>query len=185
MRPKVLISSLALAFAILLPALYFHFKSDSPTPSPVEQQPVAVDNNAPPSAGLPAIIKRVGPAPTLGGLPTPSDPYAGMSHEEYVQKRTEELTELGMNNDPDSLRTIVSELENHDTEIRHAALSAAVQFGSQDALPALRQELDWVSDPQEKVDIQKAIDFLQLPSLDTDDSNAITRQSTDGSVLSN
>jgi len=178
----VVLSASVLALAILLPALYFHFKPDSPPPAAV---PAATDDSAPP-AGLPAILKRVAKDHSQDGLPARSNPNpSGLSHDDYVLQRKAELTELGMNNDPESLKTILSELENPETEIRQTALSATIQFGSRDAIPVLQNEMNWATDPQEKVDIKKAIDFLQLPRLGEDDGGSITQQSADGSASSN
>jgi hypothetical protein len=173
MRAKVILSASALALAVLIPALYFHFKPDSPPPT--VEQPVAADDSAAP-AGLPPILKRVQNHVQQGLPALPSDPKpSGLSHDDYVLQRKMELTELGMNNDPDSLKTILSELENPEPEIRQTALSAAVSFGSKDAIPTLQNEMNWATDPQEKVDIKKAIDFLQLPRLG-DDDDAMTQQ---------
>lgn len=91
-----------------------------------------------------------------------------MDHDTYVLKTRGELSELGMQNDPESLKKILSELENPEPEIRKAALTATLDFGSKDAIPTLQNELNWATDPQEKVDIQKAIDFLELPTLSND-----------------
>lgn len=183
MRAKVVLSASVLALAVLLPALYFHFKPDSPPPA---AEPVATDDSTPP-AGLPAILKRVAKDHSQDGLPArPSNPNpSGLSHDDYVIQRKTELTELGMNNDPDSLKTILSELENPEPEIRQAALSATIQFGSQDAVTTLQHEMEWATDPQEKVDIKKAIDFLQLPRLGEDDGSSITQQSADGAASAN
>jgi HEAT repeat protein len=85
-------------------------------------------------------------------------------HEDYVINRQGELAQLGMSDDPADLKTITSELNNKDPRIRSSALSAAVQFGSQDAIPALQNEMQWTDDPQEKVDLMNAIKYLQLPS---------------------
>jgi hypothetical protein len=102
-----------------------------------------------------------------------ADPNAA-NHQDYVTERRAELGDLGTSNDPASLKTILSELNNQDQRIRTAALDATVQFGSQDAIPALRNEMAWAEDPHEKAAIADAIDFLQLPSADsvTDQSMA-------------
>ena len=86
------------------------------------------------------------------------------NHEEYVSTRQAELTQLGLSDDPDDLKIVLSELNNKDPRVRSAALSAAVQFGSQDAIPALQNEIAWTEDPQEKVELMNAIKYLQLPT---------------------
>jgi HEAT repeat protein len=61
-------------------------------------------------------------------------------------------------------------LPNPDPEIRRAALAAVLEFGDRSAMPALEEALEVNSDPQEKAGIQKAIEYLQLPSFDERDS---------------
>jgi HEAT repeat protein len=85
--------------------------------------------------------------------------------EAYVAKRIEELQDLGMENDSDSLDTILSELTNRDPRIREAAVDAAVQFGSRDAIPKLEDAAAQTEDAKEKAAILDAIEFLKLPTL--------------------
>lgn len=174
MRAKVILTASLLALALLLPALYFHYKSGSPPPA-VGQQAASDDNAAP--AGLPPILKRVAQGRPEGLPARPAHPMhsSGSDHDNYVLERRAELTGLGMSDNPANLKTILSELENPEPEIRQTALSAAVSFGSKDAIPTLQNELSYATDPQEKVDIQKAIDFLQLPRFGSDDSGSITQ----------
>jgi HEAT repeat protein len=75
------------------------------------------------------------------------------------------LAELGASADVASLGAVEAQLNNQDPAIRKAAVNAAVQIGSPDAIPALRNEMLYLDDPLEKAEIQKAIDFLQLPPL--------------------
>ena len=86
-------------------------------------------------------------------------------HQAYVDARTAELMDLGMNDDSQSLNTILSELSNRDPEIRKAAVEATVQFGSRDAIPNLTDAAAQTDDPQEKAEIMEAIQFLKLPTL--------------------
>ena len=86
-------------------------------------------------------------------------------HEAYVAKRVVELQDLGMEDDSASLDTILSELSNGDPEIRQAAVDAAVQFGSHDAIPRLTDAAAQTDDPREKSAILDAIEFLKLPTL--------------------
>ena len=73
--------------------------------------------------------------------------------------------ELAATREPNSLNTILSELSNPDAGIRRAALAAAVEFGDRSAIPALQEAMEADSEPQEKVNLQSAIAFLQLPTL--------------------
>jgi HEAT repeat protein len=81
---------------------------------------------------------------------------------EYVQNRINELYDLAMTDDPASLRQILGELDNPEPRIRQAAVEAAVQFKSPDAIPVLKDALVQATDLSEKVNLQKAIDFLSL-----------------------
>ncbi len=83
----------------------------------------------------------------------------------FVETRVGELQDLAMQDDPDSLRQILSELANPNAQIRKAAIDAAVQFGSRDAIPDLANAADRTTDPEEKKALQDAIDYLKLPSL--------------------
>jgi hypothetical protein len=85
--------------------------------------------------------------------------------EAYVAKRVVELQDLGMENDSASLDMILSELDNRDPTIRQAAVDAAVQFGSRDAIPRLMNAAAQTDDPEEKSAILEAIEFLKLPTL--------------------
>jgi hypothetical protein len=88
---------------------------------------------------------------------------SGQSHEEYVEQRVAEIMDLGMSDDPESLKTILSEMNNPEGEIRKAAIEATKQFGSADAIPKLEAALS-SADTGDKQDIQEAIEFLKLPS---------------------
>ena len=86
--------------------------------------------------------------------------FAEESHGEHVSRRTAELMDLAMSDDSISLNTILSELNNPDAEIRQAAITASVQFKSADAIPALQDAYTRADDPEEKISIRKAIEFL-------------------------
>lgn len=94
-----------------------------------------------------------------------TDDSANADYEVYVVNRTTELENLGMTDDPNSLAEIESEFDNRDPRIQEAAVAAAVQFGSRDAIPALQDAYRHFDDPEQKINIQKAIDFLELPPL--------------------
>jgi len=85
-------------------------------------------------------------------------------HQVYVENRVDELMDLAMTDDPGSLDIILSELNNRDPEIRKAALEAAVQFGSRDAIPKLMDAASQTDDAKEKAGILDAVEFLKLPS---------------------
>jgi hypothetical protein len=175
MRTKVVLSASGLALLILAPAIYFHFAPASIPPdqsAPAPEQAVI----APQASATPAVTHhhlRAGPANGGEGVPAPdaAADLAAADHEDYVATRQAELTQLGMSDDPSDLKIILAELNNKDSRVRGSALSAAIQFGSQDAIPALQNEILLTDDPQEKVDLLNAIKYIQLPSFDDLEAN--------------
>jgi hypothetical protein len=93
-----------------------------------------------------------------------TDESPAAKYEDYVSQRLSELEALGMTGDANSLITIESELDSRDPRIQAAAVSAAVQFGSRGAIPALQDAYGHTDDPAQKLNIRKAIEFLELPS---------------------
>jgi HEAT repeat protein len=106
-------------------------------------------------------------AATKNGPQPESQPASASedAHREYVEKRSGELMDMAMTDDRASLDIILSELTNRDPEIRKAALEAAIQFGSRDAIPKMTEAAAQTDDPSEKTAIADAIEFLKLPSL--------------------
>jgi hypothetical protein len=184
MRAKVVLSACGLALLILAPTIYFHFAPGSPAPDQSAPEPVAA---APQASTAPVVPHHHWPqAPANGGEGVPApDAAADLSasnHADYVGTRQAELAQLGMSDDPADLKIILSELNNKDPEIRKAALDATIQFGGKDAIPTLQNEIAWTEDPQEKVDLQNAIKYLQLPSFQESRANltgAATQQSSE------
>jgi hypothetical protein len=179
MRVKVIFPAIALALLILLPAVYFRFAPTSPAPSAPASQTADTASPSPP-AQLPAAHRLWTSGHRDDALPAPApdrraDPSAP-DHQDYIVGRIAQLSELATSNDPVSLNFILAELNNRNPAIRKAALDSTVQFGSQDAIPTLRQELSWTDDPREKMDIQNAIDFLMLPSADSVMSSIMAAQ---------
>ncbi len=76
-----------------------------------------------------------------------------------------DLMGLAMNEDAASLERILAELRNPNRERRAAALRAAIQFGSRDAIPQLAEAAAAAHDANEKAELRDAIEFLKLPSL--------------------
>jgi HEAT repeat protein len=95
---------------------------------------------------------------------TPATPVAAAADPQEIEDRIANLAELAMNNDADSLNLILASLTDANPQIRAAALEAVIQFNSPDAIPSLQAVLAKVELPQEKVDVQAAIDYLKLPS---------------------
>lgn len=116
-------------------------------------------------------VSRQLPATPENNLPDPHITIATgteapppAEYEDYVNRRTAELEDLGMAGDASALLTIESELDSRDPRIQKAAVSAAIQFGSRNAVPALQEAYGHTDDPAQKLNLRKAIEFLELPS---------------------
>lgn len=71
-----------------------------------------------------------------------------------------------MNNDAQSLSNILADLTSPEKEIREAAIEAAKQFESTNAIPALKAAAANAEDNQEAIAMLEAADWLALPSVD-------------------
>lgn len=168
----VLVLGLAAMAAWFLAVRKAAQSSDLPTPLTADQSADAgATNVSPGTKPAPEASKEpVSPAIAVTeGAEGADEAMAGTpqaKHEEaYIANRVAELQDLGMEDDAGSLHTILSELNNGDATIRRAAVDAAVQFGSRDAIPNLTQAAAQADDPKEKSAILDAIEFLKLPTL--------------------
>ena len=118
-------------------------------------------NEVPKDSASPPLAAKEG----TGGSDEPMAETPEAKQEAYVAKRVGELQDLGMENDSASLDTILAELENGDPSIRQAAVDAAVQFGSRDAIPRLMTAAAQAADPKEKSTILDAVEYLNMPTL--------------------
>lgn len=82
-----------------------------------------------------------------------------------IDSEVERLQQLAMNDDPASLKAILADLRSPEKEIRSAATDAAVNFGSQDAIPDLKAAANATDDIPEKIALLDAAQFLSLPSV--------------------
>jgi len=120
----------------------------------------------PPTGGTAAVQGKPVPLAANSGAAPDTNAFAAaeLAHAKYVHETIERLVSLQMNDDPASLAAILAEMKNSDKAIRDAALKATIQFNDRSAIPALQKIADETTDPYEKVDILKAIDYLKLPS---------------------
>jgi hypothetical protein len=68
-----------------------------------------------------------------------------------------------MNDDSASLSDILQALTSPEQEIRQAAIEATKQFGSTNAIPALKTAAENAKDLKEKIAVLEAVEFLSLP----------------------
>ena len=81
-----------------------------------------------------------------------------------IDAEVNRLSDWAMADDPQSLSNIVNDLRSPEKEIRVAAVEAAKQFQSTNAIPALRAAAAESEDTQEAIAMLEAIDWLALPS---------------------
>lgn len=124
-------------------------------PVPAQQTPAVVESLPPPAPPVSA------PAPT----PTPVDPVTPEERQASIEAEKERLATLEMNDDAASLANILSDLNSPEKEIRMAAIDAAVQFDSTNAIPVLQATAANDQDPEEKEALLKAADFIALPEV--------------------
>lgn len=167
MRPKIIVPAAAAAFIVLLLAFYLRFApATAPrTAPPAAPEPVAAEPA--PQAAAPSKLWAVTAHSTDTIPETDENQPSDHGLNDPAAEKVAQLTDLAMSSDPASLKTIVSELNDGNAQVRRAAVAATVQFGSADAIPALRNQLSLTDDPREKAAIQDAIDFLQLPAADS------------------
>ena len=161
MRAKVVVVIVGLGLLIFGALFALHQTAERP------------GNSSRPAPGEPVVISKAQPVvePIVASStnvpqsdPQPTGPSED-AHKSYVEQRSAQLMDLAMNDDRASLDTILSELTNRDPEIRKAALDAAIQFGSRDAIPKLADAASQTDDASEKTALNDAIEFLKLPSL--------------------
>lgn len=159
MRPKMVILILLFSVAGLLAILFARPSRDkSQTASPDAKA-------APPTIPAPetTTVIRANNSPAQPAISQIDHAFSPETHEDYVARRVAELMDLAMTDDNSSLYSILSELNNRDPQIREAAVTATVQFKSPEAIPALQGAYARTDDPEEKIRIANAMDFLAIP----------------------
>ncbi len=165
MRAKIIIPVLAVASIIVYLAIASQFASS--TPAPQAPAPQAAANSA--SANLPNPVRPASDRRSVAPADTRHLAQPELGGEEQrsqaARERVAKLQQIGSTRDADSLKTVSSELNDEDASVRRAAVAAAVHIGDRSIIPALQQAMEGDLEPQEKVNIQQAINFLQLPTL--------------------
>jgi hypothetical protein len=175
MRPKIVVVVIGIAVVATVAVLMTQKPARETPPEqtadgrPNERQavgkPVPVKVKGGPT-NAPDTTEIVAPIKT----PTEDDNMSeDEKHQAMIDARVQELSDLGFDDEPDSLNNILSELTNPEQEIRKAAVDAAVQFGSREAIPALTAALQQIGDFEEKTSIKEAIEFLKLPKVSEPD----------------
>ncbi len=163
MRPKFVLTLAVLAALALTAA--FHFKQRL---APSRTQ--TLSKGAPAADAGPAANSNA--ASGLAPAPAPVTTANTMTPEEreaFIDEEIDHLQDLSVKDDPASLSAILNDLASPEKEIRLAAIEAAKQFGSRDAIPALKAGAANAPDADEQITMLEAAHFLSLPTIaDTD-----------------
>ena len=169
MRPKFVFALLLLALLVLGAAFFLkQYLGNGATPPAAISAPVdsnALASVAPPPAPMPVPV-----VPAVTHILTPEERQAAIDAE------TDRLQDWSMNDDPASLSNILADLTNPEKEIREAAIEAAKQFDSTNAIPTLKAVAANTTDTEEQIALLEAANFLSLPSLVVTPQPAQTRE---------
>ena len=161
MRPKFILVLVLLTLLILGAGFLLTHRPGNPpasVPTPPETAIAPTDSgSAAPAVPPPAPVAAAPAAST----PTPEQRQAA------VEAEIDRLQLWSGNEDQASLSNILADLNNPDKEIRDAAIEATKQFGSTNAIPALKAAVNNTEDTQEKIAMLEAVDFLSLPNIST------------------
>jgi colicin import membrane protein len=156
MRPKFVLALLVSALLVIGLAVFLKPHRENAAPPPVEA--------APAQPASPAVAANVVPPPLP--LPAPVAPAPRVLTEEERQAASQaeidRLQEWERNDDPQSLSNILADLTNSEKQVREAAIEATKQFGSTNAIPALKAAALSSPDAQEQIDLLEAANFLTL-----------------------
>jgi hypothetical protein len=144
---------------------FLHRHAGNPLPAPTVAAPSA------PTAVVqlpPAMATSWSPpvpvsAPAPG--PVAAQPVTPEKREAAIESEKDRLAALEMNDDAGSLSNILADLNSPEKEIRMAAIEAAVQFRSTNAIPVLQNAAANDQDVEEKIALLKAVDFLASPEV--------------------
>ncbi len=168
MRPKFVIALLLMAAIFIGGAIYLkrHLASAAP---PVAPEAVAAPAPAPPAKN---VVADLPPLPPPAPEPAPVPALSPEQQLVAMNMEIERLRVAGLSDDPADLEIILADLNSPEKEIREAAMNAAKQFGSTNAIPALLTAATNAVDPKEKIELTEAADFIALPSF-TFNTNAV------------
>ena len=99
----------------------------------------------------------------IASLVTDSEPLT--PDPAVIEAEIAHLQKLSLSDDPAALTPILAALASPEREIRDAAVEAAREFGSAEAIPALKAAADQTQDLEEKIALLEAADFLSLPEM--------------------
>jgi len=165
MRPKIVILILLAGLAGVTGILLIKHQVAPPEAA----APIAMAETKPPAPQTaPTITNVPPPAPVPVTAAPATNTLTPEQRQAAIDAETDRLQEWSMDNDPASLSNILADLTNSEKEIRDAAIEAAKQFGSTNAIPTLKAVAANTTDTEEQIDLLEAANFLSLPSISFD-----------------
>jgi type IV secretory pathway VirB10-like protein len=164
MRPKVVILILLAGLSAVTGMLLIRQRASASAPvlSVTAAQPRPADNPPAPEKSIhPALPAPAAPAP----LETVKVPLTEEQQQAAIAAETGRLLQWGMMDDAASLSNILADLASPEEKIRSAAIAAAEQYDSTNAIPALQAAADATTNAVELAALREAIRFISLPNL--------------------
>jgi hypothetical protein len=156
MRPKFVFGLVLAALVIFGAVFLLKQHATTPVPAPVK---VATQLPAPGANDIP-------PPLPITTTPTPPPVLTPEQQQDAIDAEIDRLQDWSRNNDPQSLSNILADLNSPQKDIREAAIEAAKQFGSTNAIPALKAAAVNSTDTDEQIEMLQAVNFLMLPPID-------------------
>jgi len=170
MRTKFIFAILFASMLVLGAAFLLkrHMERQSPDPNSTASAISASPMVSTPAMTVVSNKPAYQPHPTPVMLPPAVNaPSSGTNRADLdADAEVDRLYALSLKDDPASLSNILAALTDPNSEIRAAAIEAAKQFGSTNAIPALKAAVDATDDIQDKIAYLEAVDFLNTPAFD-------------------
>lgn len=181
MRAKFVVPVILVALVLLGALIFMKPKASSPgennstatgTETNIAPATTAAPSEAPQKEAVAAPAPTPEPAPVAtNATAAVTSTNASLPPEERAAL-IEKLEDWQLNDDKQSLSNILATLSIRDPHVRAAAVEATKQFGSRDAIPALKAAADAATDIDEKIAILDAVKFLSLPMMGTPEAKA-------------
>lgn len=155
MRPKFVLILLGAALALVVGVAVFNSSRSAPGANSAGAVQAGTEGGAV-------------PAKTDGSVATGARVIATTPEQDKEAAREKVLDEIkealleGTDN-PAKAEEVRAHLKSDDAEIRKSAVETLMHLNDRGAIPALKEALDRVQDPREKVAIMDAIDYLETP----------------------
>jgi hypothetical protein len=153
MRPKIVLAILLPALLVIGVVVFVKLHPPAPVPEATSAPAVSIAPAPAPEPAPPPVV-------VVKKTPTPEERRTAINAE------IDRLASWAMTDDPQSLSNILGDLTSPEPEIRKAAIEAAKQFQSTNAISALKAAAANAEDTQEAIAMLQAADWLALPSAD-------------------